>query len=334
MEGIKRLRPANKAPWFDWPVVRLESHDNQLFLSASGRNISIDTIVACSTEEDGKVVLPFASLSALLDRCVQSEVELKLLSSGEVKFDSPNLTANLRQTEIDSWPKMEMDKSKLVALKGVETQRLKAVAGTASKDPQRPILNGVHLASGIADATDTFRAVRSKIPTWDNDVVLPLQAIDAAESAASLVISFDGTLVELQSAQTIVRSATVSGKFPDLNRYFEEPSIASLTMDRTEVMESVKSAAALGPSFIAIQLNGNKILISSESSEFGTVETAAEGRGTLTGPHYFSADSLLATLQCVTGSVVVLEFTAQDYFLVRCSEFEQLIMVRKIGHSE
>ena len=302
-----------------------------MILSAIGRNISIDTIVACQSEQDGRVVLPFAPLSALLDRCSQSEVELRLHSTGEVKLDSSDLTANLRQTDVDNWPMMKMDDSRLAILKDVEAQRLSTVASAASKDPQRPILNGVHLANGIVDSTDTFRAVRSNVPTWDDHVVLPLQAIEAAEPSASLAISFDGALVELQSALTTVRSAIISGTFPDLSRYFEEPIIGNVTMDRVEFMESVKSAAALGPSFIAIQLNGNKVQISSESSEFGKVETRADGRGNLQGIHYFTGESLLATLQCSTDDVVVLEFTAQDYFLVRCSEFEQLLMVRKLG---
>ena len=298
-------------------------------LSASGRNIAIDTVVACQSEVDGRVILPFAPLSALLDRCGQSEVEIKLLSTGEVKLIGSNLTANLRQTEVDNWPEMKIDKSKLAVLRGVEAQRLAALAGSASKDPQRPILNGVHLAHGMADSTDTFRAVRSRIPNWNDDVILPLQAIDAADSTAALAISCDGTLVELQSPHTTVRSATISGKFPDLGTYFEEPAIGQLTMDRIEFMESVKSAAALGPSFVAIQLKGNKVQISSESSEFGTVETASEGRGSLTDIHYFTGESLLTTLQCSTDDVVNLEFTARNYFLVRCAEFEQLLMVRK-----
>lgn len=333
LEGLRRLRPANKDPWFDWPVVRVVSHDNRLMLSASGRNIAIDTVVACQSDNNGRIVLPFAPIFALLDRCGQSEVELRLLPTGEVKISSSDLTANLRQTEIDKWPKMTMDASKLAVLKDVEAQRLMVVAGAASKDPQRPILNGVHLAHGIADCTDTFRAVRSKIPVWNDHVILPLQAIEAAELAATLAVSFDGTLVELQSARTTIRSATISGKFPDLNRFFEEPVIGSLTMDRIEFIESVKSAAALEPSSVAIQLKGNKVHISSESSEFGTVETTAEGQGSLTNTHYFTGESLLATLQCSTDDIINLEFTARDYFLARCSEFEQLLMVRKLDFS-
>lgn len=326
--GLRHLRPANRNPHFG-PVVRILASNDEIQLSAAGRELAIDTHVDGAVERSGFAVVPFTPLLALLDRCGQNDVEISSATTARLDIGSSALEASLRTFDIDEWTHLRLADADSFKLSAPESGALAVVATAASTDPQRPTLSGVHLKDGLADATDTYQVVRAEVQSWRGEVVLPVSAIAAVGADEGLSVSYDGSLVRLRSSHLTVRSTTVSGSFPDTAPFFQAEVTGKAEAGRVEMIDAVKSAAALGPTDVTLQLHNDELQVSSDAPDLGRVESRIDAEGELEGVHHVTARMLLRTLENATGQSITLEMTKPGYFLIRCPAFDQLLMTRK-----
>ena len=174
--------------------LHLELKKNNLSITGSDIDLTIQVSVDVGGKENGKTVLP-AKLAADIMRALPSgQVQVEMNDDG-VTVSSGRSNFNLRTMSVEEFPQIEIAEGNKVTLNsaGVE-QALGQVVTDASGDDSRPILTGVMLAAendGLRFvATDSYRLAVRDLPgtsvlSTDQTVLVPSRTLEALEKLLS-----------------------------------------------------------------------------------------------------------------------------------------------------
>lgn len=163
--GVRLVRPAFRNPGSVVSAVLAASGD-QLALTATGRTMTIRTNVRAHVHDSGSVAVPARLFADIINRAPAETVSLATADK-DLAIASGGLSASLRVLEGQPPPEIETTATVPTStMTGDEARRAAALSTAASKDAQRPVLTGVHLGSGRAEATDSYRAARTPLGGW------------------------------------------------------------------------------------------------------------------------------------------------------------------------
>lgn len=174
---------------------------------------------------------------------VISEKEIQIVS-GRSKWKVPTFAETMPANTHELPAPIRMGKDFLAAVA--------KVSGSADPADTRDFLKGVHICDDEAVATDGKEMRVTKFNgSIDGKFTIPLGFVRKAVGSftGEVDMSFDDRMVMISAGNIELRSALVSGEFPDFNRALEtnEAKLTSKIMvDRDEFMEALSRSCAIG----------------------------------------------------------------------------------------
>jgi len=326
--ALRRVRPALRDAADGQHVLRLGAAPHELRLLATGRTLTISTTVEASAEDSWQITVPARLLTDIAFKGLDARASLSV-RRGDLYFTCGGLTAELRgQPGLPPAAIQVSGNAEVATLTADECRRAAAITFACSTNAARPLLTGVHLHPGVAEATDSYRIARTALSGWTFDAVLPADLLAlAAHVNEQIRAAFDGRVIRLSGACTTWTGPVLLGPFPPLDRYLREPVRERLTCDRSALAHAVSVAAAIPGAFVDLVGAVDRILIRSESPQMGAIRSDVTTASTLNTTRSFTAAYLSDALSAAVGDEVTIEFTDRAA-IIRCAAFEQFVLLR------
>ena len=248
--------------------LHLELKKNNLSITGSDIDLTIQVSVDVGGKENGKTVLP-AKLAADIMRALPSgQVQVEMNDDG-VTVSSGRSNFNLRTMSVEEFPQIEIAEGNKVTLNsaGVE-QALGQVVTAASGDDSRPILTGVMLAAendGLRFvATDSYRlAVRdlhgTSVLSTDQTVLVPSRTLEALEKLLSTSDELTISLGERQATFYVnnvqITTTLITGEFPNYRGLIPDNHPNNLVVDKEIFLNALKRVRLLAQENTPVRLS-------------------------------------------------------------------------------
>lgn len=324
--ALRSVRPALKDAADDAAVVHLSLADDELTLVATGRTMTFRQRVPILSASEGEVVVPARFLAEVCLRGTDPVLKLSVASDGELLVRCGQLSATVRVHSTAPPIPVSCGAGDVAGrLRSDELARLASVTTAASEKLERPVLTGVHLGPGVAEATDSYRAVRTALSQWTVDAVLPVALIQSiATSPTDVSAVFDGRIISFTSDIAAWIGPVIASAYPALEPHFAASVEKSFTCDRRQLAEAVTTAGVVGAS-IHLVGQGDRLRVWSESTQVGLVETTLSASAPVGYEAAFGFRYLGEALKIATTDDIQLDFT-EKFVLIRCDQFIQLVM--------
>jgi DNA polymerase-3 subunit beta len=313
--------------------LRLELVGDQLTVTGTDLDLTIQLQLTVGGERDGGVVLP-ARLSADIVRSLSAgRVEVDV-DDDEVSISGGRSQFAVRPMSFDDYPKLAAPTTSSVTLPSAQFgDALRQVVRAASTDEARPILTGVLLAAEEAGlrmvATDSYRlAVRDlegqQVLGSGEKVLVPGRALSELQrligGGDDLVMRLGDRDAAFEVGGTKLTTRLIEGEFPNYRQLIPASHPNVLTVEREPLLEAIRRVKILARDAtpVRLQMGGDTLRLTAITQDVGNAseELDATYAGTeLTvafNPDYFAAgveacstDSItLSTLDALKPAVV------------------------------
>ena len=281
--------------------LKLEVEDDQIILTGSNTDISIETTILTSDEEaglniesTGSVVLTARFFGEIVKKLPDETLTLTVsdgfhttITSGAAEFKINGLDANNFQhlPEIDSQTTIELDSE-------VFSELVRETVIAVSNQESRPILTGIHFKLDgdqlTAVATDSHRLSQRivKLPgntTESYDIIIPgkslielTRMLDESVKTIKMQVSENQALFTFDD--TLFYSRLLEGNYPDTSRLIPTESTTNLEFSASDLLASIERASLLSHEGrnnvvkLTVSAADQVVKISGDSPEVGNVE--------------------------------------------------------------
>ncbi|GEP18850.1 DNA polymerase III subunit beta [Pediococcus argentinicus] len=281
--------------------LKLEVEDDQIILTGSNTDISIETTILTSDEEaglniesTGSVVLTARFFGEIVKKLPDETLTLTVsdgfqttITSGAAEFKINGLDANNfpHLPEIDSQTTIELDSE-------VFSELVRETVIAVSNQESRPILTGIHFKLDgdqlTAVATDSHRLSQRivKLPgntTESYDIIIPgkslielTRMLDESVKTIKMQVSENQALFTFDD--TLFYSRLLEGNYPDTSRLIPTESTTNLEFSASDLLASIERASLLSHEGrnnvvkLTVSAADQVVKISGDSPEVGNVE--------------------------------------------------------------
>lgn len=313
--------------------LRLELVGDQLTITGTDLDLTIQLTLAVGGDGDGGVVLPARLVADIVRSLGAGKVEVSA-DGDEVSITGGRSQFSVRPLSLDDYPKLAAPTSSAVSLPAAAFgEALRQVVRAASTDEARPILTGVLLAAendGLRMvATDSYRlAVRDlagqRVLAGDQKVLVPGRALSELQRLVGggdeLVMRLGERDATFEVGSTRLTTQLIVGEFPNYRQLIPASHPNTLTVEREPLLEAIRRVKILAKDAtpVRLQMGGDTLRLTAITQDVGnaTEELDATYVGTdLTvafNPDYFASgieacatDSItLSTLDALKPAVV------------------------------
>ncbi|TPR19638.1 DNA polymerase III subunit beta [Apilactobacillus timberlakei] len=280
--------------------LKLTVTDNEIILTGSDADVSIETQIQANDEENeleisetGSIVLPARFFSGIVKKLPNDKMTLSISNGFQTEITSGSSSFTINGLDANDYPHLpEIDNENEISLSGdVFKEIINQTVIAVSKQESRPILTGVHFVLKdqmlFAVATDSHRLSQRKVALPDNngeyDVIIPGSSL----SELSKMISDDNEDVKMKISEnqvlftignTYFYSRLLEGAYPDTSRLIPKESETNVQFDARELLGSIERASLLSHESrnnvvkLTINANDKKVTISGNSPDVGNVE--------------------------------------------------------------
>ena len=233
--------------------LRAELKGNELKLTGSDLELTIETRLEVAGEGDGVAVLPSKIILDVVKSLGDPRVEVTC-EGEEATITAGRFESSLRLLPADEFPRLAMPADDAVTISGKEfAGALHQVVPAASADDARPILTGVLLAAEEGGlrlvATDSYRLAVRDIPgttvmSDGQSVLVPSRALRELErllgsdDEITLRLGERETSFEVGSLRLTTR--LIEGEFPNYRGLIPASHPNQLTVGREALVEAVR----------------------------------------------------------------------------------------------
>ena len=303
--------------------VRIDLHGDELRVTGTDLELTIQVEVAVSGDSDGATVLP-ARLAADIVRSLETGAVTVQADQDDARISAGRSQFAVRPLSLDDFPRLPDAAADAVTLPAATFgEALRQVARAASGDESRPILTGVLLAAeddGLRlVATDSYRLAVRDLPgtsvlRTDQKVLVPSRALN--ELVRLLPSSGDVTLrlgerdatFEVGGARLSTR--LIEGEFPNYRQLIPQQYPNRLTVGREPLLDAVRRVKLLARDSTPIRLSmsPDALELTATTQDIGQaaegLDAKYEGAEMVVA---FNPDYLSAGVDAVTADEVVLE---------------------------
>ncbi len=313
--------------------LRLELAGDQLSITGTDLDLTIQLTLAVGGDGDGGVVLP-ARLAADIVRSMGAGKVEVIVEGDEVNISGGRSQFSVRPLSFDDYPKLATPTTSSVTLPAAAFgEALRQVVRAASTDEARPILTGVLLTAENGGlrmvATDSYRlAVRDladhPVLGADQKVLVPGRALNELQrlvgGGEELTMRLGDRDATFEVGGTRLSTRLIEGEFPNYRQLIPASHPNTLTVEREPLLEAIRRVKILARDATPVRLamGGDTLRLTAITQDVGNAseELDATFEGTeLTvafNPEYFasgveacSADSItLSTLDSLKPAVV------------------------------
>jgi DNA polymerase III subunit beta len=303
--------------------VRIDLHGDELRVTGTDLELTIQVAVTVSGDSDGATVLP-ARLAADIVRSLEAGAVTVEADQDDARISAGRSQFAVRPLSLDDFPRLPDAAADAVTLPSATFgEALRQVARAASGDESRPILTGVLLAAendGLRlVATDSYRLAVRDLPgtsvlRTDQKVLVPSRALN--ELARLLPSSGEVTLrlgerdatFEVGGARLSTR--LIEGEFPNYRQLIPQQYPNRLTVGREPLLDAVRRVKLLARDSTPIRLSmsTDALDLTATTQDIGqaaeSLDAKYEGAEMVVA---FNPDYLSAGVDAVTADEVVLE---------------------------
>jgi DNA polymerase-3 subunit beta len=321
--------------------LRLELVGDQLSITGTDLDLTIQLTLAVGGEGDGGVVLP-ARLAADIVRSLGAGKVEVVADGDEVNISGGRSQFSVRPLSFDDYPKLATPTTSSVTLPAAAVgEALRQVVRAASTDEARPILTGVLLTAENGGlrmvATDSYRlAVRDladhQVLGADQKVLVPGRALNELQrlvgGGEELTMRLGDRDATFEVGGTRLSTRLIEGEFPNYRQLIPASHPNKLTVEREPLLEAIRRVKILAKDAtpVRLQMGGDTLRLTAITQDVGNAseELDATYEGTeLTvafNPEYFasgveacSSDSITLSTQDSLKPAVVRGVGNDDY---------------------
>ncbi|MCU0651366.1 MAG: DNA polymerase III subunit beta [Candidatus Omnitrophica bacterium] len=267
--------------------ILIETHTNQLKLTATDLDIGITCLIPVDIQEPGSITVPAKRFSDIIRELPGEEVNLSTKKNNLVIIETDTCQFKIMGLSKEEFPKLPEFKDKEVVKldQGVLKAILNLTSFAVSFDETRYVLNGILFKIDkntlTLVATDGKRlAIVDKKLTQETDkavnMIVPIKTIHELnrnlreDGELSLILGNNQVLFDL--GPIVVISRLIEGEFPDYRQVIPAVSESKVVVDREQFLLAVKRAALLAtPDYQAVKLEmfKDRMVVSKSTPDIG-----------------------------------------------------------------
>jgi DNA polymerase-3 subunit beta len=302
--------------------LRLELAGDQLTVTGTDLDLTIQLEITVGGERDGGVVLPARLSNDIVRSLPAGKVELDVTDQ-EVKISGGRSQFSVRPLSLDDYPRLASPASSAVTIDAAAFgEALRQVVRAASTDEARPIITGVLLTAendGLRlVATDSYRLAVRDLPGVsvlgsDQKVLVPARALNELQRllglGEELVLRLGERDATFEIGTTRLTTRLIEGEFPNYRQLIPASHPNVLTVEREPLLEAIRRVKILArdatPVRLRISADGLQLTAITQDVGNATEELDASASGSdLTVA--FNPDYLAAGVEAVGAEQITL----------------------------
>ena len=305
-------------------AILLSGGKNKLHITSTNLETAFESNISAKVEKEGEVAAPAKPLLSLLSSIPDDNLSLKVLG-GNLELSTKTSSSKIKCMPVDDFPvvpKVKKDYSFKIP-SGLLISSLKRTIGVASLSNTKPELASVFVFSQNQTpitfvATDSFRLAEQKttFPTPPLNFLIPQKSAQEIvrifeDEAGEVEVVFNNNQASFSTPKMNFICRLTEGKFPDYQSIIPKSFATQITLDRNEVLNSVKTASIFSSrlSEIVLKTNSSEGFLEVRSSHSDTGEHVSLCQAKITGEETeatFNYHYLLDALQHLSSPKVFL----------------------------
>jgi DNA polymerase III subunit beta len=303
--------------------VRLELTGDQLSVTGTDLDLTIQLHLQVGGDRDGAVVLPARLTTDIVRSLGSGAVELSV-DGDDVSISGGRSQFAVRPFSADDYPRLPAPASAAVTLPAAEFgDALRQVVRAASTDEARPILTGVLLAAESEGlrlvATDSYRLAVRDLPGTavlgaDQKVLVPSKALSELQRLlpheGDLTLRLGERDATFEIGGTRVTTRLIEGEFPNYRQLIPPSYPNTVTMQREPLLEAIRRVKILARDAtpVRLQISSDNVRLMAVTQDVGnaTEEIDASLDGTEMTVA-FNPDYLAAGVEAAASDEITLQ---------------------------
>ena len=278
--------------------IKFELKKKKLILTASDNDITIQTIIEATKEEDfkiekeGSIVIQGKYILDIVRKLPDEYINIEVIDELKILIYTENSEFNLNGISENEYPNINLDESK----KKIEIQTgiLKSVvyqtAFASSKEESKPILTGINfnIVGDILEcnSTDSYRLSRKvikldKVSEDNYNIVIPSHNL----LELCKILNDDDEKIELhifsnkilfKTNNLIFESRLINGTYPNTSNLLPEDDMLVVYLDLNAFYNVIDRVSILTSdkekNIVTLEIDKNSLVLKSSSAEIGRVE--------------------------------------------------------------
>ena len=264
--------------------LRLELADDQLSITGTDLDLTIQLTLAVGGDGDGGVVLPARLATDIVRSMGAGKVEV-IVEGDDVNISGGRSQFSVRPLSLDDYPKLATPSASSVTLPSAAVgEALRQVVRAASTDEARPILTGVLLTAENGGlrmvATDSYRlAVRDladhEVLGADQKVLVPGRALNELQRLVGggdeLTMRLGDRDATFEVGGTRLSTRLIEGEFPNYRQLIPASHPNTLTVAREPLLEAIRRVKILAKDAtpVRLQMGGDTLRLTAITQDVG-----------------------------------------------------------------
>ncbi|MFA5118737.1 MAG: DNA polymerase III subunit beta [Candidatus Omnitrophota bacterium] len=331
--------------------ILLETHQNNLRLTATDLNIGISCVIPVDIKEPGSITIPARRFGNIIKELPDDETEISTKKNNLVIIDTSLCQFKILGLSAEEFPKLPEFKDKeVIKLEQYALKRMLNLTSFAvSFDETRYILNGILFKitpnNLVLVATDGKRLaiIENKLKqniNKDLHFIVPIKTIQELnrnlkdEGEVSLIISANQVLFDF--GNVIIISRLIEGEFPDYRQVVPPVSENKIKINREKFLVAVKRASLLAtPDYQAVKYEvfKDKLVVSKSTPDIGEsreeVATEYHGKEIVIG---FNPNYIIDVLKNLPDEKVEFELSGTEKpGVIRTDGYVYIVLPMRLG---
>ncbi len=279
--------------------IKFELKKNKLILTASDNDITIQTVINSSNEEDfkvekeGSIIIQGKYILDIVRKLPDKYINIEVIDELKILIYTENSEFNLNGISESEYPKINLEESKkkIEVKANIFRDLVNQTAFASSNEETKPILTGINfnITGNILEcnSTDSYRLAR-KVISLDKEseenynIVIPSHNIveftrimdDIDEEKVEIHIFSNKILFKYK--ETLFQSRLISGTYPNTSNLLPEESYMIINANLNDFYSVIDRASILTSdkekNIVTLETDGDTLILKSSSIEIGRVE--------------------------------------------------------------
>ncbi len=279
--------------------IKFELNKKKLVLTASDNDITIQTSINCTNnedvkvEEEGSIIIQGKYILDIVRKLPDKYINIEVIDELKILIYTDNSEFNLNGIAESEYPTITLDESKKkIDINSIVFKELvNQTAFAASNEETKPVLTGLNfnITGDILEcnSTDSYRLARKvikleKASEENYNIVIPSHNIvefsrligDDSDSIVEVHIFNNKVLFKYNSL--LFQSRLINGTYPNTSNLLPTESNLVITADINEFYSVIDRASILTSdkekNIVTLETDGNTLILKSSSVEIGRVE--------------------------------------------------------------
>lgn len=272
--------------------IKIEAKLDQLILTGSDSDISIQTTIHCDSEETlqindtGSIVIESKYILEIVRKIDSDELELEIIDGTQTKISGKTAEFKINGMNSLDYPMIDFVRptNNFTINSDVLKEIISQTSFATSTSETRPALTGVNFfCEGKVMrcvGTDSYRLAK-KVVLIEKDlnfnITVPSRNLNEVsktlDSDEEIIVAISDKKAQFILTNTVIQTRLIDGVFPDISRLIPLAFDYELEIDTADILGAIDRASFIksdGVSVIKLSLDEKGCVLSSRSQEVGS----------------------------------------------------------------